>query len=301
MATNTESPMNQSFTDSAIDMDSASETVITKTPEETTTTTTTTKDVPSITQRLARLVRLSENGSDKGKNSAAASPELSRQKSMVIQQYLDGIEALLDPHGGEMGNESTIIMEDEECAKPIPPLPAIIHRPETTPPKYRGPTDVHSQLNTLMGDLNVVTTRLEQRRAESLHLNAVFTIKCEKLAQRILQLEDEIQELRAEKIENTIEMEGLKGTVRGLESWISRWKRRQGIDDSCDDRTSDYGWEWDQMRRHGAVDGEEGNDTLIDGIGAWLRGWNDVEEGFRIRAKLRKQREATRQNKGSIP
>ncbi|KAK2739722.1 hypothetical protein FQN55_009312 [Onygenales sp. PD_40] len=195
MATNTDSPMNQSFTDSAIDMDSASETVITKTPEETTTTTTTTKDVPSITQRLARLVRLSENGSDKGKNSAAASPELSRQKSMVIQQYLDGIEALLDPHGGEMGNESTIIMEDEECAKPIPPLPAIIHRPETTPPKYRGPTDVHSQLNTLMGDLNVVTTRLEQRRAESLHLNAVFTIKCEKLAQRILQLEDEIQEL----------------------------------------------------------------------------------------------------------
>ncbi|KAK2802114.1 hypothetical protein FQN50_007478 [Emmonsiellopsis sp. PD_5] len=202
MATNTDShsPMNQSFADSAIDMDSASETVTvtTKTPEETTTTTTTTttKDVPSITQRLAHLVRLSENRSDNGKNTAAASPELSRQKDMAIQQYLDGIEALLDPHDGEMGSESTIIMEHEECAEPIPPPPpATIQGPETTPRNDRGSIDIHSQLNALMGDLKVVTTRLEQRRAESLHLNAVFTIKCERLAQRILQLEDEIQEL----------------------------------------------------------------------------------------------------------
>lgn len=53
----------------------------------------------------------------------------------------------------------------------------------------------HRELEVLMRDLQRVTRCLEQRRTECLHLNAVFTVKCEKLAQRILEMEDEIDEL----------------------------------------------------------------------------------------------------------
>lgn len=53
----------------------------------------------------------------------------------------------------------------------------------------------YRELEVLMRDLQRVTRCLEQRRTECLHLNAVFTVKCEKLAQRILEMEDEIDEL----------------------------------------------------------------------------------------------------------
>lgn len=44
---------------------------------------------------------------------------------------------------------------------------------------------------------------------------------------------------------------------------------------------------------------EDGNDldTLLDGVLAWMRGWNDVEEGFLIRARRRKLR---REKKGQL-
>ncbi|PGG98041.1 hypothetical protein GX51_07015 [Blastomyces parvus] len=181
------------------------------------------------------------------------------------------------------------------------------------------------ELDTIMRDLQHVTRCLEQRRLECLHLNAVFTVKCEKLAQRILEMEDEIDELRAEKIETTIELEGLKGTMRGLEGWIQRWKKQLHRRDPVDvdlDSGSEYTWSSEyysssfglvggrgagegdhhtQTRKLEETIGGDGNDDtdrLMDGISAWLRGWNEVEEGFRIRARLRERRVAVRLNRG---
>lgn len=53
---------------------------------------------------------------------------------------------------------------------------------------------------------------------------------------------------------------------------------------------------WKRKTRHTAGneerEDEDGNDfdTFLDGVLAWMRGWNDVEEGFLIRARRRKLR-----------
>ncbi|EER44048.1 conserved hypothetical protein [Histoplasma capsulatum H143] len=181
----------------------------------------------------------------------------------------------------------------------------------------------HRELEVLMRDLQRVTRCLEQRRTECLHLNAVFTVKCEKLAQRILEMEDEIDELRAEKIENAVELEGLKRTMRGLEGWIRSWKKKLHRRDEAGmnldlDSDSEYTWSsvdsslfgraggkegWahsnEVSRLMGVVDGRNDDiDTLMDGIRMWFRDWDEVEEGFRIRARLREQRMAMRLNRG---
>ncbi|KAG5303485.1 hypothetical protein I7I50_10261 [Histoplasma capsulatum G186AR] len=181
----------------------------------------------------------------------------------------------------------------------------------------------HRELEVLMRDLQRVTRCLEQRRTECLHLNAVFTVKCEKLAQRILEMEDEIDELRAEKIENAVELEGLKRTMRGLEGWIRSWKMKMHRRDEAGmnldlDSDSEYTWSsvdsslfgraggkegWahsnEVSRLMGVVDGRNDDiDTLMDGIRMWFRDWDEVEEGFRIRARLREQRMAMRLNRG---
>ena len=50
-------------------------------------------------------------------------------------------------------------------------------------------------------------------------------------------------------------------------------------------------WGW---KRRKDLEGDRGeNNRLIDGICAWMRGWRDVEEGFRIRAQARNQRRET--------
>ncbi|PGH10235.1 hypothetical protein AJ79_05490 [Helicocarpus griseus UAMH5409] len=313
-----------SFADSAVDTDTSSGD-ITQTPN---TTATINPHFPAaaaaattITERLLRLARLTDphnnnTNNDKYDPAYSRSSSLSQQKSIAINGYLDNIECLLsDAHDGEIGAEeekemsrlppSTCIKEQHEITQPDEPLS------HQSPPVSESEIDhengksrqnqIDSELDVLMRDLKSVTRGLEQRRVECLHLNAVFTVKCEKLAQRILELEDQIQELRAEKIENTIELEGLKGTVRGLEGWIRRWKQRQEEVDSESTWTvkesSDFR-EWDQRRCD--IGDEHAAGTIIDGISAWLRGWHDVEEGFRIRARLRKQRETIRQNQQSV-
>ncbi|KAL2384373.1 hypothetical protein RJZ90_001971 [Blastomyces dermatitidis] len=212
------------------------------------------------------------------------------------------------------------------------PQPQSVSGSEPEPPKIesrnaaasssQAPVD-HHELYTIKRDLQHVTRCLEQRRVECLHLNAVFTVKCEKLAQQILEMGDEIDELRAEKIENAIELEGLKGTMRGLEGWIRRWKKQLHRRDAVDvevDSSSEYTWssgyssspsglmggrgggEWDHRNQTRKLedtiggDGNDDTDRLMDGISAWLRGWNEVEEGFRIRARLRERRVAKRLN-----
>ena len=44
-----------------------------------------------------------------------------------------------------------------------------------------------------------------------------------------------------------------------------------------------------------AVEHPNDDDALIEGINAWMRGWRDIEEGFRIMAQERRlRREAKR-------
>lgn len=89
-------------------------------------------------------------------------------------------------------------------------------------------------------------------------------------------------------LESSIELEGLRGTVYGLENWVGMWERERNLLEMQGANMSHRRWGW-KPKRDLCDDGGK-NDVLIDGIGAWIRGWKDVEEGFRIRAQERNQR-----------
>jgi hypothetical protein len=101
---------------------------------------------------------------------------------------------------------------------------------------------------------------------------------------------------KSDILEDTIELEGLRGTVRGLDSWVNRWQRQRESSSSKTEsvRRSKGRSYWRQKSKPAASNEEEedGNDldTFLDGVLAWMRGWNDVEEGFLIRARRRKLR-----------
>lgn len=103
---------------------------------------------------------------------------------------------------------------------------------------------------------------------------------------------------KSDILEDTIELEGLRGTVRGLDSWVNRWQRQRESSlpsHKSDIRKSKGRSYWRRKSSTVASNEEEeddGNDfnTFLDGVLAWMRGWNDVEEGFLIRARRRKLR-----------
>lgn len=107
---------------------------------------------------------------------------------------------------------------------------------------------------------------------------------------------------KSDILEDTIELEGLRGTVRGLDSWVGRWQRQRESSSPFSSsskadavRRSKGRSYWRRKAKPAAGNEEEeedGNDfdTFLDGVLAWMRGWNDVEEGFLIRARRRKLR-----------
>ena len=106
---------------------------------------------------------------------------------------------------------------------------------------------------------------------------------------------------RSDVLEDTIELEGLRGTVRGLHSWVNRWQRLRESSALAPPRSdaarqpkgkSSYWKRKPKAQKEVDEHDEDGNDfdTFLDGVLAWMRGWNDVEEGFLIRARRRKLR-----------
>lgn len=89
-----------------------------------------------------------------------------------------------------------------------------------------------------------------------------------------------------EVFNNTIELECMRGTVSGLDSWLSHWKSQNDSDCHLDPvlkrpskprgKSSKY---FDRLDRL-----QEQRDGLIDGLSAWMRGWNDATDGFRARS-----------------
>lgn len=111
---------------------------------------------------------------------------------------------------------------------------------------------------------------------------------------------------QADILEDSIELEGLRGTVRGLESWIGRWERQRQLSgtQSTAAQTRQRKSKWRRKRQPEDTNHEEENDcdALLEGISAWMRGWKDIEEGFRIRARRRKlRRERRRPHDEEIP
>lgn len=87
-------------------------------------------------------------------------------------------------------------------------------------------------------------------------------------------------------------MEGLRGTVHGFESWVDDWQRQH-------DLTLAREMNAQSKRRRAkrrSTDQTDHDERLLEGIMAWIRGWKDLEEGFRGRQHERKLRREERGN-----
>lgn len=99
-------------------------------------------------------------------------------------------------------------------------------------------------------------------------------------------------------VEDSIELEGIQGTIRGLEDWIDGLREAQAVNRIARERSRK------EDRRRWAIRGSKGStedlletdgDVVLDGLMAWMRGWRDVEEGFKARSKARQTRREKRQ------
>lgn len=311
-----------SFTDSAIDVELTEEILRDHEDEDEDEVLATTAPSSDVTQLNERIVHIAQLVADKN-----ALRELSQDDCAAVSTYLDNIEKILDPRRN-ISRTIALNRPSSSTSNAAPttksPLAIADYRLKSIPKATTQSQTVSHDLTSILQELTNVNTELRQRYLESRHIHDVFIVKCEGLAQRILELEEEVHELyaplppvpipnriygygvlmvnrKSDILEDTIELEGLRGTVRGLDSWVGRWQRQRESSSPSSSSKADavrrskgrsY---WRRKTKPAAGNEEEeedGNDfdTFLDGVLAWMRGWNDVEEGFLIRARRRKLR-----------
>ncbi|KAJ6161042.1 hypothetical protein N7470_004438 [Penicillium chermesinum] len=250
---------------------------------------------PPWQDRIAELARL-----------AAASPGMDGQGSdksdtgSLMHHHLDAIESILqDPRPG-------LVHEVTKCrtrrtsfgTKGLSNPPGC---PEDMPSDLSEGACQHEALNhelasslrTLLGEVTELNQELHRRHAESVEIRELMDMKCRGLARTIAELEDEVSELQSDLVDDSIELEGLQGTVRGLEDWVAGLREGQGLARAKPAERRKALW-W-----AGRKPDSKGNDgdaiAILDGLGAWMRGWRDVEDGHKARARARKLRRDQRQ------
>ncbi|GAM36712.1 pogo transposable element [Talaromyces pinophilus] len=288
-----------SFTDSAIDVELTEEFAHDQDHEDEDEVVDTTASSSHVTRLNERIVHIAQLVADKN-----ALRGLSQDDCAAVSTYLDNIEKLLDPRRDisqaiALGRPSSSTSNATPTTKISPAIADYRHK--SIPKGTTQSQTVSHDLTSILQELTNVNTELRQRYLESRHIHDVFIVKCEGLAQRILELEEEVHELKSDILEDTIELEGLRGTVRGLDSWVGRWQRQRESSSPSSSSKADAGRRskgrsyWRRKAKSTTDKNEEeedGNDfdTFLDGVLAWMRGWNDVEEGFLIRARRRKLR-----------
>ncbi|OJJ49179.1 hypothetical protein ASPZODRAFT_140112 [Penicilliopsis zonata CBS 506.65] len=277
-----------SSTDSASEINSA-------TSKATTTTTTTTTGITfglnpeTVSDRLAVIMQ-----------QVAAHSGFSQEDSVTIHRCLDAIESVLDPRA-QLTNEvikyrpqrprswTTITTTTTTTPPPITKSVGLLAPDIHCSPSVMEPKTDHQQLTVLLKDVTMLHTGLQQRRKEANQIYKTFRRKCRGLEERIVELEEEVDELQTGMQENSVELEGLRGTVRGLESWVEGWQMQHGWTEAKrTSRPSAKRGRWGKRKTEDARDAE--SDVLVEGINAWMRGWKDVEEGSRLREQGRRLR-----------
>lgn len=100
---------------------------------------------------------------------------------------------------------------------------------------------------------------------------------------------------RSDLVEDAVELEGIQGTINGLQHWIDGRQEEQKRARAARElvrRKSKRGW----GRKHIDEIGETEGEIVLDGLSAWMRGWKDVEDGFQVRARGRRTRREQRQH-----
>ncbi|PGH26636.1 hypothetical protein AJ80_01765 [Polytolypa hystricis UAMH7299] len=220
-----------------------------------------------------RLFHLADLASTFHPSSHEATAPSRNYDSTAIHQHLDIVEEILRNRH-----------QHEEAAHSNPKRPARIAAKDSA--------DLRQDLSVLLRDLTAVTGAMQQRRGDLFHTNALVVAKCETLRNRILELEVEVKDLQGDLLEHEVEVEGLRGMVGALENWLAGWKEQRASQKSGRGSSSKK----PQRKKSKAVDAreEDDNDLLIEGINAWMRGWKDAEDAFRIRSRMRAERRKRR-------
>ncbi|KAF3490542.1 uncharacterized protein GIQ15_00059 [Arthroderma uncinatum] len=227
-------------------------------------------DVAGIRENLQLLIDLSSQ--------LPSSTVLSPQESGVFRDSCSTLAKALTAH--TQGHDG-ILAPLSDCAGVLE-ASAPSEQAEESETAREAPGNDH-ELLSILNSLTKVNESFRQRRIEQRQVYDQYQAKCEGLSKRISELEDEVDTLQRETFNNTIELECMRGTVSGLDSWLDDWKRQHDSESHQNlalkrpaksrGKRSKYFEHLDRL--------EEQRDGLIDGLSAWMRGWNDANDGFR--------------------
>lgn len=130
---------------------------------------------------------------------------LSQDDCAAVNKYLDNIEELLDPRrdishaialnrpSPSTGNATPTASDSRRKSFSVKTAPQATTTTTSSPQSQT----VSRDLTSVLKELSSVNGELRQRYLESRHIHDLFIVKCEGLAQRILELEEEVHELCA--------------------------------------------------------------------------------------------------------
>ncbi|KAJ5733945.1 hypothetical protein N7493_002731 [Penicillium malachiteum] len=243
--------------------------------------------------RLAELARLASASLGADSRNSNAGP--------LIHQHLDAIESILRDPRPRLTDEMTT----REGRRHSFRTKSLLGEPDASDleePEWLAKTryderrcqQMSSELTTLLGEVTTLNLELQQRRKESVQIRELYEDKCRGLTRSVAELEDEVSELHSDLKEDAVELEGMQGTVNGLQNWIEGMRDEQRKARTTRDIARK------NMRRWGGrkppfEKTETGGEMVLDGLSAWMRGWKDVEDGFQVRALGRRNRREQRQ------
>ncbi|RMJ22074.1 hypothetical protein PHISP_07050 [Aspergillus sp. HF37] len=203
----------------------------------------------------------------------AAAPRIPQSNAALLDHCLSTLESLLDPQS----TTTTTTTDETNCCRchqePTPTStstkPPPLTNPRSASPELN-PSLVNSRLTDLLEEVSQLNREWEQRRKEALRIYGGFRQRCQDLEARLAEREGEVEELREDVLDDSVELEGLRGTVRGLEYWVRGCRHELGA---------------------GQDDG-----MVLEGVTAWIRGWKDMEEGFCVRDRVRERKRRRRRD-----
>ncbi|KAL6239096.1 hypothetical protein BDW75DRAFT_166796 [Aspergillus navahoensis] len=157
---------------------------------------------------------------------------------------------------------------------------------------------VYSQVKEFSEEVKRLCDAFLKRREETLHIYSLHDRERKQMRRRIAELEAEIEELQAVMQQNMAEREALQGTVRGFETWIEGCQEDYRLaQKKPKDSLTPNGRGWWSKKKVNQPDDFDA-DALFEGITAWMRGWADVEEGFRDQDRARRHRRTGKNTQG---
>ncbi|KAE8421615.1 hypothetical protein BDV36DRAFT_280455 [Aspergillus pseudocaelatus] len=223
------------------------------------------EDVTPLPQRLAKLAHMLSQNAD-----------VSSEDTTTAHHCLNTLEALLDPRP-KLTQEVVKCRPTRSCPETSYPVASAASC--SAPVEYRASSAFEpsrSQLMALLNEVTALNADLNQRRIESSQIYDLLKRESQGLSRRISELENVVHELETDIMEGSAEREALHGTVRGLEAWVNGWQNEPKPGASRQNKAKRW------IRRKPEERYETDTEALVEGITAWMRGWKDVEEGFRL-------------------